>query len=330
MVKCLVIGDPHFQVNNVEDCEQLIENLIEITKKESPDFIVVLGDLLHTHERIHTIPLKMATKLLRELSNLKKTFLLIGNHDLISNQEYLSDNHAFNSFKYWGEQLIICDSIKEYSIKPFNFVFCPYVPNGRFKEAIGESLINKNPTCIFAHQEFKGCYLNPVAMSENGDQWEATDPFVISGHIHNEQWVNENIWYVGSSMQHAFGESDKKCVGLVKFDVGGSKPEIKLIETGLTKKKIVYLDISKAENFRPEENTQTKIVLKGTAEEFKAFRKSSEYTKLSELGLKISFIPKEETLNHQTPKKREIVDILKELVKEEPENVQRALNRILN
>ncbi len=33
-------------------------------------------------------------------------------------------------------------------------------------------------------------------------------PLVISGHIHSEQRPQKNIFYPGSVIQHAFGESE--------------------------------------------------------------------------------------------------------------------------
>src|SRR3990167_10502526 len=97
VIKCLAIGDPHFQTNNVKDILEFIERVVQVAVENSPDFIIVLGDLLHTHERIHTIPLKLATKLLKKLSKISPTFLIIGNHDLINNQQFLTSNHAFNA-----------------------------------------------------------------------------------------------------------------------------------------------------------------------------------------------------------------------------------------
>ena len=59
-MKVIAIGDPHFKVKNIPKVEIFIEKLLSLIKKENPDFIVVLGDLLHNHERIHSLVLNKA------------------------------------------------------------------------------------------------------------------------------------------------------------------------------------------------------------------------------------------------------------------------------
>ena len=80
-VTCLVIGDPHFQVTNAEIASELIEKVNLLVDQMNPTFVVILGDLLHTHEKIHVEPLRLATELILSLSQKTKVFLIIGNHD---------------------------------------------------------------------------------------------------------------------------------------------------------------------------------------------------------------------------------------------------------
>ena len=42
-------------------------------------------------------------------------------------------------------------------------------------------------------------------------------PFILSGHIHSNQKLQRNIYYPGSSMQHAFGESDRNIIAFVNL-----------------------------------------------------------------------------------------------------------------
>ena len=46
ITKFLVIGDPHFKTSNVPDTEDFIEKTISLAKKEVPDFVIILGDVL--------------------------------------------------------------------------------------------------------------------------------------------------------------------------------------------------------------------------------------------------------------------------------------------
>ena len=89
----LCIGDPHIQVSNISETDLLIERLINLATKKKPDLIIVLGDVLHTHERLHTIALNKAYELINNMRLISKTYVLVGNHDMINNQVFLNENH---------------------------------------------------------------------------------------------------------------------------------------------------------------------------------------------------------------------------------------------
>lgn len=325
-ITCLAVGDPHFQVKNVPDAEELIKKLQKLVQSLKPTFVVLLGDLLHTHEKIHVVPFNLATTLITSLAEMTPVYLIIGNHDLINHEQFLTENHAFNSFKE-VHNVTVCDNVIVREIGDKKFVFCPYVPPERFEEALdtcGEKW--SDATCIFAHQEFYGCRFNPVMTSTEGDIWPEEYPFVVSGHIHDEQWLQSNIYYTGSSMQHAFGESPKKTVALITFD---KCKKIQKIDLELRKKKIVYMDIEKAAKYTPPTDTLVKLQLKGTAEEFKVFRRSPAFKQLQKTGVKIGYTPIiSEAVEHKPAEKKGVLQILEELIENDGEEVKRAFNEL--
>ena len=162
MKNILLIGDPHFKVSNSLETEQLYnetKNYLEKTK--DLDFIVVLGDILDTHEKIHVQPFCKSIDFIKMLASYKKTYIIIGNHDRINNNVYMTEEHPFTSLKD-SDNIVIIDK----TLKEGDFYFVPYVPNGRFLEAIGNDF--KEVKAIFAHQEFKGCKMGAI-ISEHGD-----------------------------------------------------------------------------------------------------------------------------------------------------------------
>ena len=185
-MKVIAIGDPHFKVKNIPKVEIFIEKLLVLIQNENPDFIVVLGDLLHNHERIHSLVLNKAYEFIEKLRNEAFTYILVGNHDLINNQQFQTENHWMNGMKEWDNVKII-DRAFTRNHGNHKFVFCPYVPVGRFNESLETLDENwQDACCIFAHQEFDGCKMGAV-ISEHGDKWSTDLPFVISGHIHSNQ-----------------------------------------------------------------------------------------------------------------------------------------------
>jgi len=293
----IFIGDPHFQVSNIEEVNLFLKKIKKLVIEKQPEIIVIAGDVLHTHERLHTMALNKAYEFIDAMRKISKTYVLVGNHDYCNNQQFLTDNHWMNGIKEWHNTYII-DNILLETINEQKFIFVPYVPAGRFEEALltlpGESLdeILEDVSCIFAHQEFRGCKMGAI-ISQEGDKWSLDYPLVISGHIHSKQRPQKNIYYSGSALQNAFGESEKNIIAHVSFN-RGFLPDIEEINLGLPRKKIIYMDVDDIDNFGiPETPDKIKLTLKGDYNDFKALKKTKKYKKITEKGIKIVFKPKQ-------------------------------------
>lgn len=287
----LFIGDPHFQIDNLLDVDLFICKIIDLCKERKLDFIVVAGDLLHTHERLHTVVFNKACDFIEQLSNIGLVYVLVGNHDLTSNSEFLTTNHWMNPLKRW-KNVVIVDKVININTKHCNFTFVPYVYPGRFEEALhtlSDDQIWKKSDCIFAHQEFKGCKMGSI-ISCIGDEWDSKYPFVVSGHIHNKQQPQSNIYYPGTPMQHSFGEIGDKTVSILKFDKN-KKMTIEDICLQLPTKQIKYINVEDLSTFNKDSESKDKLRLtvKGSYEEFKAMKKTTVYKKLISDGIKIVF-----------------------------------------
>jgi DNA repair exonuclease SbcCD nuclease subunit len=291
MTKVLFIGDPHFQVGNIQEVDMFLEKIINLATEKSPDIIVIAGDLLHTHERLHTIALNKAYELVDSMRKISKTYVLVGNHDATTNTIFLTDNHWMNGMKEWKNTVIVDKVISEI-INNEKFVFVPYVPPGRFEEALKTLREPWNDSsCIFAHQEFAGCKMGAI-VSVEGDKWSLHNPLVVSGHIHSRQTPQKNIYYSGSAMQHAFGESEKNIIALLLFEKE-KEYQIEEIDLGLPRKKIVYMDVDDVDTYKvPDSEDQIKVTVKGDYNEFKALKKTKKYKDMIDKGVKVVFKPK--------------------------------------
>lgn len=319
----LIIGDTHFKSSNkgttYSDFIDFINKITEIAKKKKPSFIVLLGDILDSHD-IKIPAHKLASLLISNLSSIAPTYILIGNHDYINNSQFLTDNHIFTPFKKW-KNVYVADTEplvlnwapplyhkggkgKESSFETSEentktFIFCPYVPPGRFIEALDKvTLMGHNwdlVDCIFAHQEFKGCTLGGSTISTKGDVWDEDYPIVISGHIHEEATIGENIFYVGSSTQVNFAESPDKKVWFVTWNEDDF--DIDKISVGVRQKREMIMT---TENLLKKESCKKfmadlkkyalKIVIYGKSEEIKMCRKSRFVQSLkSEYGVNVEY-----------------------------------------
>jgi DNA repair exonuclease SbcCD nuclease subunit len=290
--KILCIGDPHFKVSNIDEVNIFIERISKLIEEIKPEAIIMMGDLLDTHEKIHSIPLNKAYEFIDKLRKTSITYCIVGNHDYYNNSQFLTENHWLNALKEW-KNVVVVDKVLLQEINGFKYVLCPYVYPGRFKEAMDTLDIDlKEIDCIFAHQEFYGCKMGAITSIE-GDKWELSNPLVISGHIHSNQKPQDNIYYPGSSMQHAFGESDRNIIPIVKFEKKNIRPDIEEIDLGLPRKKIIYKDMENIKNFEIKDTEhKIKLSISGCYEEFKSFKKSTKYKEFIKKGVKVIFKPK--------------------------------------
>ena len=337
-IKILFVGDPHFKIKNVEYIPLFTSRIVSIVESNKLDFVVVAGDLLDNHDRIDVEPLNLAINFVDALRKIIKTFVLVGNHDYKNNQQFLSDHHWMNALKKW-DNVTIVDDIVDFMVNKTKFLFVPYVPPGRFVEAIETKIPIKNINdfkVVFAHQEFYGCKMGPIE-SKCGDKWDEKWSMVVSGHIHNKQWSQSNIYYPGSAMQHAFGQSTENTVSILTCHE--DELDYEEVDLKMPKLTIKYLTVNDAMDlwcfqtankpdvkgvqqplkFKNKEFRKYKIVLQGTQEEFKTFKKNLRYKQLLEEGFKITF--KLKNIDHINQDlcnlKKKFTDILYEKVKNE-------------
>ena len=302
--KCtaFVIGDPHLKHTEIQRGCMFIDRVVSEVKSADPTFIVVLGDVFDNFESVNTHAIKMVHNLLQLLSGIAPTVVLVGNHDYINNSQFLTNNHSLLPFSEW-ENIWVVDRPTEITFSEKSFVFCPYVPPGKFVAAL-DTLTGKGVTwefadCIFAHQEFQGCHMGKIT-STDGDEWDDDYPPVISGHIHDDQKVGENIYYPGSAIQHSYAENSYRRVWLVDFNVGTDEDvyfNITKIDLKLPPK-IVYrmcveelLDKKGDKDFIQEISEGiVKIELKDTDEEFKKFKRTKFSKNLSGYNVKFTYV----------------------------------------
>ena len=291
-VNILFIGDPHFKIGNLKDTDPMAEAIIAHARQGNKygkyDIIVPMGDLLDSHEKIHVSPLSRATKFIIALKEIAPTYVLIGNHDLKNNREFCSDEHPFLSLKYLNDNsLTIVDTTIIRNINGHTFTFFPYVPNERVYEALELCPSWKESTGVIGHIEIKGCKMGSI-ISVSGAEWPLTHPYLISGHIHDYQEPQTNVLYVGTPIQHGYGDTHDKSISSITF-LSPTERIHERIDLGLRKKKIVKIVTQDITTYIPPKNWELKITISGNDGEIKAAKKHPNIDLWKKLGHKISF-----------------------------------------
>ena len=310
-MKLLAVGDLHVKHDNFEDIDIVFNDLKKIYTEEKFEAIVLLGDILHHHEKVFTQSLNKALDFIKKCSELGFTYILVGNHDMISNSQFLTDCH-------WMNVLKTCPNIKvvDTVIEVDNIILCPFVAPGRFLEALDTLGINKwrDKKVIFAHQEFLGCQMGAIK-SIDGDMWCEEYPMVISGHIHDTQSVGK-VFYPGAPLQHGFGDSNKRII----CSINSSDENMSIVEHPIKvpKKHIIKTDIKNIGNVKDSKGLdKIKIKLDATQEEFKIFKDTNEYKELISKGVKFQLQKKESKTIGLGNGGDNFLKILEELVEED-------------
>lgn len=304
----LCIGDLHFNIKRLKHIKKLKEDIRNIIKENNIDIIVFLGDILDNHKNIHLTVLNETIIFFKKLSKLeKKIYVLVGNHDRTNNQVYMTNEHPFYMININNVEFI--SKTKQVN----ELLFVPYVPNGRFNDAInGFDLTNIK--CIFAHQEFKGCMLNKHITSKNGDDY-SNYPYIISGHIHTFHKM-ENVLYIGTPYQISIDESEKKYY--VIFDT--ETHNIKKIRTTFEYQKIKEINIEDIDNI--DDNLEnTKLIVYGKLNTLK-INKHKIKDKTDNFVLKPIKSIKDINLKNES-----FIDILFKLMTDEEKKIYEILNQ---
>ena len=299
-MKVLAIGDPHFKVDNTEESEHFHLQVELYLSQNAIDVVVILGDILHSHEKIYTFAMNTAVKFIRMCSRFAPTYCLVGNHDATSNTIYCSENHWLHVLLDQPNVFIVDKPtwIHFDAQTSLKLLCCPYVSDGRFKEMLDQFVGKKDQRdidedeewrsadCIFAHQLLDGGKMGAVVAS-GVEKWLEKYPQVISGHLHDRQQPQPNLYYAGSSQQLAFSENGDKSIALVSFLSNENTEDETIIECKieeiflqLKQRKTISCNCANATSIKIQPNIQYKIVIKDVDAAIKAFKKTAKYKEL--------------------------------------------------
>ena len=266
MTKFLIIGDLHLSNTNSLQTDILHREIIKIIYERRPEFIVLLGDFLSTHEKLHMLPFNRAINLLNDIHETGiETFLLIGNHDMISGREYLTTTHAFNSLKKWSRMNVIDKCVlfeREVNGEIIKFITIPYLPNNMFMKGLKDCNLTdeivKTANLVFCHQEFDGCEINKLSKSKC-DKYPLDFPLCIAGHIHDYEKVQSNLIYFGTPYQNSFSEKPNKGINIITIKDG--KIDIEKIKLSIPQKIQITINYKDLYSFViPDGEVKIKIV----------------------------------------------------------------------
>lgn len=243
----LHIGKRLNEFSLLEDQAYILGQILEITKSEQPDGVLIAGDVYDK-----AAPSAEAVGLFDDfLTRLSRSgtavFLISGNHDSPERIAYgsriLDRCRIYLSPLYGGktEPVILKDEIGEVAVYLLPFLkpamlrrFWPEEEIGSYTDALRLAVgaMNISPSrrnILVAHQFVTGasrCESEEVTIGglDNVDAsvFAAFD-YVALGHIHSPQSIGETIRYCGTPLKYSFSEAgQEKSVTVVELSEKGS------------------------------------------------------------------------------------------------------------
>lgn len=294
-MKIIAVGDMHIKCRYLDLLRRARDSLCEEVRRCNPQYVVLLGDQLDGHDVIDLSCLYALTKMLKDLTALTRVIMLVGNHDMLNNRQYCTAEHALCSLEHMTGLTIVdrptlVNPERVIAKEEPALICCPFIPKGRLCEALDQYLPDSctrwrelSESCvIFAHQELKGVVMNCIT-SSSGDVYDSSWPTIVSGHIHENQKIGTNIYYVGTPWATNFTAEDGKSVSLMDF---GDEPSTsstfdvrKLELKGVPKRVKIVCTLDTLKDLELDPTAMHKLYILGTSRELHLARSLLEKRK---------------------------------------------------
>lgn len=272
MFKRLVIGDVHAVINELQECQALIDYICKIADENKVEDILFLGDLFHNMSSVRIEVMSFWKKAFRQLNPWRVT-CLVGNHDL--------DDYHRDSVLMAFPEINVIDKPKVQN----NILHVPYIyDNDEFV-----AICNQNPTrLMYCHALFEGGqYDNGIYTGDEGvDPSLLPQKLIISGHVHKPQaW--DKVWFIGAPRWRSVVDANQdRAIWVFEHDETGKLISQKPYYTDVVCRRIMkFIDKegSPPVIFQPDSMIDMRVDVIGTAEYVN--RRAKE---LGEIGAKVS------------------------------------------
>jgi DNA repair exonuclease SbcCD nuclease subunit len=305
----IAVGDLHIMPSNIERVKVYNKSLCNYISENTPEFVVILGDVLHHHGKVFIECMNEAIELFKIIGEMCPVYVIVGNHDMMDSKLFLTSENWMKACK-WIPNVTIVDV----PMVDRKCMFIPYVPVGQFEEAVESLNIDIDEIMYtFCHHDFIN---EPVPPNMT----------IVSGHIHDKQWVGPNVYYPGSAMYNKYTSNT------VRKTISKICDDSTIVDVDLDAPTMIYMKmaISEYKQVKCRVNDCINLCLYGTATEIAAFRKKGIK---GEKNIKITYQLVDEKGKEVTTTSRvalskglTFVDILKDLIKNDSQDITDEFN----
>lgn len=245
--ECSSVNDSGLNSRFVDGLNVLKE-CFEYAIQSEVEHVFIGGDLFHDRRSIAVECLAATHALFNDYAKRVKIIAYPGNHCRSTRSP---KSHSLSILK--GTGTVIVDRPLVLRVRDIRVAIIPYMWNR--VELVRALKTARNADVVMMHQGVQGVESRSGFVLQ-GEPLKKSDlpkePLIVSGHIHEHQWITDNFVYSGSPLQLDWGDAGEE-KGFLDIDASsGCEPEVTFVPT--TSPKFVNLPVSK----RAELNGQVK------------------------------------------------------------------------
>ncbi len=222
-----------------EEYEKVFENLINSIKKEKPDRIVIVGDLVHDYLDLQGEQLILAHNLLNALADIAPVRITRGNHDCRKKNLKRVDSVRAIVKTLKRDDIIYYDKTGFYGDDNVTWAIWHHgdMKNNPWKTKEGKNILG-NPNHYFTvdlfHDPITGCKSTTGFEMKSKSYYKISDfkgNISMFGDIHRMQYLDkkESKAYCGSLIAQDFSEGDDNFHGYIIWDISdGTHKEVQI------------------------------------------------------------------------------------------------------
>lgn len=225
--KVVVVGDMHVVPDETQDCNAVIQLILDVCRTEGIQEVWFSGDQHHNHDLVRLSVLHWWLTAFRALKDQGiNSVCLVGNHDQAAPGSNIHAMLAYQGLSY--VKVIDRPTVHR------NVLMIPYMHDeAEFQRvcaefgAIDEDGYSEDgyskihaPT-VFCHQTFDGStYENGFLASDGFNPNLPPQELLISGHIHTGQEFGK-VWYVGAPRWRSLSDANvERSIWVLEFESG--------------------------------------------------------------------------------------------------------------
>ena len=210
-MKAIVVGDMHAVLNELNDCERVIDAIVEFQKETGATTLIFLGDQTHNHAVLNVFVMAFWNSAYKKLSKrFSRIVVLVGNHDLPGNT---GQAVIPNSMQVFSDMITVVDDF--YEMDDCLFVGYQFDHN-KFIDICHK---NQKIDTVFCHQTFQGAQYENGFYATDGIEPSAlpNNQKFFSGHIHSPAEF-ANVKYIGAPRWRTVSDASVNERNIVLFD----------------------------------------------------------------------------------------------------------------